>query len=862
MVFVKEPEVRLVGGSHCSGRLEILHDQSWMSVCDAAFDQQDAEVVCRELDCGAPVQVLGAAAFDKGDAQMWTQEIQCRGNESQIHLCPTTPLHENNCSHEFNIGLLCIINVRLVNGTSRCAGTVEVLHRGQWGTVCGDGWDLADAAVVCRELDCGEPVDALDAYFGPGSRPVLMKIAICTGTESTLKKCGSIQLPDKCLDKSAQVICSEVRLVGGSRCSGRLEILHDQTWMSVCDAAFDQQDAEVVCRELDCGAPVQVLGAAAFGKGVAQMWTQEIQCRGNESQIHLCPTNSSHKHSCSHEYSVGLVCAENMRVRLVGGNSLCAGRVEVLHRGQWGTVCGVDFDMADAAVVCRELECGEPVDALGGAHFGSGSGPISIWPNRKLCTGSESTLKNCGSVQWGSYLCDHTKDAGVICSGARLIGNSSCSGRLEMLHNQMWMSVCDTAFDQQDAEVVCRELGCGAPVQVLGATAFDKGDAQMWTQEIQCRGNESQIHLCPTSLYKKHCSDDNFQGLFCADRKNVRLVDGNSPCAGRVEVLHRGQWGTVCGDFWDLTDAAVVCRELDCGEPVDALTDDDFGQGSGPVWMSAVLCTGSESTLKNCKSSGWSMNSCTHNANVGVICSGHKPSRLAAGSHLCSGRLEILHDQTWMSVCDAAFDQQDAEVVCRELDCGAPVQVLGAAAFGKGDAQMWTQEIQCKGNESQISFCSISSHKHNCSSDNNVGLKCSGYTDLRLINGSDSCSGRVELQFFNEWGTVCDACWDMRAASVLCRQLNCGIAVSVVESDWFGEGSDEIWADVFDCEQNDCVGDEVAEITCSDRVALRLSGGEGRCSGRLEVYHNAVWGSVCDDQWDISDAQVSRVQRE
>ncbi|KAL0196191.1 hypothetical protein M9458_009763, partial [Cirrhinus mrigala] len=49
--------------------LEILHDQTWMSVCDAAFDQQDAEVVCRELDCGAPVQVLGAAAFDKGDTQ-------------------------------------------------------------------------------------------------------------------------------------------------------------------------------------------------------------------------------------------------------------------------------------------------------------------------------------------------------------------------------------------------------------------------------------------------------------------------------------------------------------------------------------------------------------------------------------------------------------------------------------------------------------------------------------------------------------------------------------------------------------------------------------------------------------------------
>ncbi len=49
------------------------HAHSWMSVCDAVFDQQDAEVVCRELDCGAPVQVLGAAAFDKETPHMDTR---------------------------------------------------------------------------------------------------------------------------------------------------------------------------------------------------------------------------------------------------------------------------------------------------------------------------------------------------------------------------------------------------------------------------------------------------------------------------------------------------------------------------------------------------------------------------------------------------------------------------------------------------------------------------------------------------------------------------------------------------------------------------------------------------------------------
>uniref|UniRef100_A0A8C0Y292 SRCR domain-containing protein n=1 Tax=Cyprinus carpio carpio TaxID=630221 RepID=A0A8C0Y292_CYPCA len=488
------------------------------------------------------------------------------------------------------------VNVRLVGGHSRCAGRVEVLHRGQWGTVCDDFWDLKDAAVVCRELDCGEPVDALyNAHFGQGSGPIWMSYVMCMGSESTLKNCGSLGWDKRNCDHSkvAGVICSEVRLVGGSRCSGRLEILHDQTWMSVCDAVFDQQDAEVVCRELDCGAPVQVLGAAAFDKGDTQMWTQEIQCRGNESQIHLCPTSTSHENNCSHEHNIGLLCTDIRNVRLVNGTNYCAGRVEVLHRGQWGTVCGAGWDLADAAVVCRELDCGEPVDAMGDDHFGLGSGPILI--KNAMCNGSESTLKKCGSMQSSVHDECLDKSAQVICSEVRLVGGSRCSGRLEILHDQTWMSVCDAVFDQQDAEVVCRELDCGAPVQVLGAAAFGKGDTQMWTQEIQCRGNESQIHLCPTSTsHENNCSHDSNIGLVCADNMKVRLVGGNSSCAGRVEIHHRGQWGTVCQEDWDMTEAGVVCRELGCGEPIDALGSAHFGQGSGPIWTRIMLCTGSE----------------------------------------------------------------------------------------------------------------------------------------------------------------------------------------------------------------------------------------------------------------------------
>ncbi|XP_032546085.1 soluble scavenger receptor cysteine-rich domain-containing protein SSC5D-like [Chiroxiphia lanceolata] len=445
----------------------------------------------------------------------------------------------------------------------------------------------------------------------------------------------------------------------------------------------------------------------------------------------------------------------------------------------------------------------------------------------------------------------------------RLVGGGGrCAGRVEVNHDGEWGSVCVFDFDWEArwATVVCRQLGCGRVASSSLYAPFGQGSGRIWLQPYFCRGTEEVLEECPHFGWGQHyCGHERDVGVICTEAVELRLVDGGGPCAGRVEVKLRGQWGSVGDDDWDMVDAEVVCQQLGCGSAAGAYSARNrFGTGTGPINLVLVDCKGDEATLWDCEIRGWGPYGNNHDYDTSVICQGF--SRLVGGDRACAGRLEVRQRQAWVGVCAEHVDMKVAQVVCRELGCGAALAIPGSGRFGAGTGPLWEGGFNCSGTEPLLSACGRRVPPgQGCAG--HATIICSPYTGFRLGNSSSGCAGRVEVAVRGTWGSVCATDWDLPDADVLCRHLGCGHAVTVPPGGSFGSGDGPLRPDAFGCSGSErhpgecpvavlgeppCSPGNAAAVNCSGIVnSVRLVEGESRCDGWLELAISpGVWRRV------------------
>ncbi|XP_078471974.1 scavenger receptor cysteine-rich domain-containing protein DMBT1-like isoform X1 [Lampetra planeri] len=729
--------LRLVGGTNrCEGRVEISRNGVWNEICNSTVNTQDADVICHLLGCGWSVAHGVMSQFGVGAGIVLSDNLDCSSTTNEIFGCLQSGT--NNCDRLQTAALICqasgMANPQLIvtgseNGTIRlvdremtCRGRVEIFNNGSWGSLCDYAWSSYGADVVCQQMQCGHAVDN-QANYGKGPSPKWT--ATCGSLEESLFNCtltkGNANTCTTRSDAGVQCTAAGLRLVSGrNRCEGQIEVFRNSVWSGVCSSALDTHGADTICRLLGCGWSLSHGNLTQFENTSATILSDSITCGTFPNSIFDCLQTGIH--SCSNVETAAVVCetaeptsqnlvitqSQDGRVQLVDRELMCQGKVELYNNGSVTTFCRDSWNVFGSEVLCQQLECGSNVEyayySNDQYYFGIGQGTS----RQASCGGSEKSITDCQMYPASSYYCTNKGAAGVSCTaaGLRLVGgNNRCEGRMEVYKDRIWGELCSSTLNRDIADGICRLLGCGWSLVYGNLSTFGQGNGTIFPNNLysisntianslsfgtnMCSHNQTAAIICEAAG-----TADNYLFVTTSTNGKVRLVDRELQCQGRVEVFNNGSWGTLYGSNWD------VCRELQCGSLMGTVSQRGLWQRQ--TWN--AYCSSVAQSLADCTLTPANAYYRTQHGNDGVVCSA-AGIRLLGGDSRCQGRLEVYRNGDWHGICSSVLDYQDADVMCKSLQCGNASFVGNTTQFGPESSSVFSQRVSCPKTTTSVLNC-------------------------------------------------------------------------------------------------------------------------------------------------------------
>ena len=90
------------------------------------------------------------------------------------------------------------------------------------------------------------------------------------------------------------------------------------------------------------------------------------------------------------------------------------------------------------------------------------------------------------------------------------------------------------------------------------------------------------------------------------------------------------------------------------------------------------------------------------------------------------GRVEICFNNMYGTICRDMWDELDAQVVCRQLGLSSEGANVFNVSNDGGSGPIFLNNVQCAGNESNITECKFDRETHNCDHNQDAGISCNG----------------------------------------------------------------------------------------------------------------------------------------